>query len=155
MAQDPSPSLPVRLRPPLVVQIGNAVGSLVILGAAASLLWFSFATPAGHRAFWLTGTFGIIIGLVGVGLVVRWPRMGVLLTDDRVTLVGFFRTTSIPRRAVQQVTGYPSIVWTDSTGRTRDTIVAALKLDSSRGSPNPAVVALMNQRIAALQRWAS
>lgn len=146
---------PSRLRAPLRVAVGAAIGTVVILGVAAFLLWFAWSIPAGRAANPFLTIFGLAVAASGIVLAIRVPQMEVLLFEDHVRLVGFFRSTVIPRASIQEVTAYPSIVWTDASGRTRYTVVTALFVDRSRAEPGAKVVALMEERIAILREWAT
>ena len=110
---------PLRLFPLTAARLGNTVPGLAVVGLGVGV-----ANPVAA----LSGPdWCAVVTTVAVGsaLAVRGYRMGVVCTTTTVIVQGFFRTRTIPRSAIVDVTDFPSARWRDGNGRIRRSPAAA------------------------------
>jgi hypothetical protein len=98
-------STAAHFRPLFITRMANtAPGVMVVAGGFGLLVAGEVLLPLG----------GSLLIAGGLWLAVRGYRSGVVINQGVVTVRGYVRDISIPRSAVEELTDWPSIVWTRS-----------------------------------------
>jgi hypothetical protein len=126
----------------LITRIANMLPGSVLIGLGVD--WWFEAT--GDR--YLVGA--AVLATVGVVLAVRGYRLGVRYDGATLTVRGMFRSRKIQKSSIRDITVFPAVRWSSSSGRTVWTpIIAFAELDTVI-----APVARRNeQAIEKLERW--
>jgi hypothetical protein len=132
----------------------------VILLAAGLIIAVSPLFVGGPPSvFFLSNGFGIPFVFFGGMFSLRGNRVGVVLSEQSVEVIGWFTTRAVERSQITDVTSSPTIVWTDASGTVRRTSVSGLKVSSGYGvsnldDSNLAASSPVFKTVAVLRAWA-
>jgi hypothetical protein len=150
---------PVVLRTQFGTRVLN-VGLGVILLVAGLIIAVSPLFVGGPPSvFFLSIAFGIPCVFFGEMFSLRGNRVGVVLSEQSVEVIGWFTTRAVERSRITDVTNSPTIVWTDASGTVRRTSVSGLKVSSGYGlsnldDSNLAASSPVFKTVAVLRAWA-
>lgn len=91
-----------------------------------------------------------VLAAVGVILAIRGYRLGVRCDSDTFTVRGIFRSRTIDRSMILDITAFPAVRWTSRSGTTIWTPIIAF------AEPGTVIASVANrneQAIAELERW--
>jgi hypothetical protein len=111
--------------------VANIAGGVFVgvLGLAfAGLALFVPYTPA-ESTVRLPLIIGAVLSLtLAAFVVVRSPRLGVTLYDDRAVVAGQFWSRTVPRDSIEDIAPLPALIWRDANGRKHRTPINALNV---------------------------
>ena len=139
-----------------MLRVNNFIAAVIIAAAGATGVWGGFAVGLLVHQGWVLTALGSPFVLLGVAGAPTSLRLELVLTQDHAVVRGYFRTVRVPRDSVRRITEYPSIVWVDDHDRSHVTQVNALSaFRSVRASPNPRLLARVEEQVATLRDWAA
>jgi hypothetical protein len=138
-----------------MLRVNNFIGAAIVAAAGAAGVWGGFAVGLVVHQGWIITALGSPFAVFGVALAVTSLRLELVLTQDYAVVRGYFRTVRVPRDSIRQITGYPSIIWVDDHGSSHVMPVNALSVfRSGRASPNPRLLARVEEQWTILRGWA-
>ncbi len=147
---------PIRIRAVTTLRVTNLIGSLVIAAVGAFGVWGGFQVGLITHNGWIISAIGLPFALYGLALAPGTQRLGVVVNRDDILVRGYLRTQRIPRGAIREITSYPSIVWIDERGRQHTTLLNVFNVyRSGRASPNPRLLARVEQDVDVIRKWAA
>ncbi|MET7476009.1 hypothetical protein ABZT17_16800 [Streptomyces sp. NPDC005648] len=117
------------------------------LGGVPAVVSVLFTAQASAVYSRLAGCLALLVCLV---VAVRGYRLSVSCDDTDLTVRGFLRTRTIPRSGITEITDFPAVRWTDSSGRGHWSPLWVLRT-SSRESAR--TTESKDRGVAALRRW--
>jgi hypothetical protein len=83
-----------------------------------------------HLDSWVRWVLICTSVVTGSALALRGYLVGVTCLGDRATVHGYFRTRTIRRRQITELTDFPAIVWQDEAGQKRWSPIVAFMEDT-------------------------
>jgi hypothetical protein len=148
---------PVRVRTQVVTRALNVGAGVVLTLGGIAIALSPLLLHVDPSVNYLSLSFAVPAVFFGGMFLLRGNQVGAVLYDDSVRVINFFKTTTIERSRITDVTNQPTIVWTDVAGKTRRTAISGLKvsdgvnfnIDAQLPSSNP-----ISRAINTIRQWA-